>query len=62
MLPCTLGDPTIGTAPTVNRTDGGAPARDQVVDLGTPTRALADAQAALFVCDTTQPPPAHVAQ
>src|SRR5262245_55891424 len=62
MLPCNQGDSTIGTTPTVNRTDGGAPAREQQVDLGAPTRALADAQAAPFVCDTRQPPPAHASQ
>ena len=62
MLPCTQGDPTIGTTPTVNQTEGGAPAREQLVDLGASTRALADAQAAPFVCDPRQPPPAHAAQ
>jgi hypothetical protein len=33
MLPCNQGNPTIGTIPTVNRTDGGAPAREQLSTL-----------------------------
>jgi hypothetical protein len=61
LLPGASGDARIGTTPTVNRTAGGAPARAQLVDLGSPTPAFADAQAAPFVCDTSQPPPAYSA-
>ncbi|HEY6963264.1 MAG TPA: hypothetical protein VI408_15370 [Gaiellaceae bacterium] len=48
----TIGDrdATIGTAPTVNQTIGGAPAGSQAVDLGQPTRAWADTQLAPYVC------------
>ena len=52
--------PAIGTDTTVNRTFGGAPFGDQLVGLGTPTRADADAIAfaSPFSCDTTRPAPA----
>jgi len=61
VLPGASGDPRIGTMPTVNRTSGGAPARSQLIDLGAPTPAYADAQAAPFACDTAEPPPAFAA-
>jgi predicted alpha/beta-fold hydrolase len=47
-------DDGLGTAPTVNRTPLGAPASAQVVDLGAPTRAWADAQLAPYVCDPAE--------
>jgi dienelactone hydrolase len=52
--------PSVGTEPTVNRTPGGAPFGEQLVPLGTPSRADADeiAFAAPFICDTTRPAPA----
>jgi dienelactone hydrolase len=59
MLPGASGDVRIGTTPTVNRTTGGASAGSQLVNLGSPTPSFADAQAAPFVCDTSQPPPAY---
>jgi hypothetical protein len=62
LLPGASVDGTITTEPTVNQTAGGAPVGEQLVDLGTPagppTRAMADALAAPFVCDTTRPSPA----
>ena len=49
----------ITTAPTVNQTAGGAPAREQLVPLGRwPTRGQANALAGPYICDTTRPPPA----
>ena len=50
----------VGVQPTVNQTPGGAPFGDQLVPLGAPSRADADATAfaAPFVCDTTRPAPA----
>lgn len=42
---------------TVNRTPGGAPLRDQLVGLGSPTRAQADRQLAPYICDTSQGSP-----
>ena len=61
LLPGADRDASIGTTPTVNQTPGGAPAGQQLVDLGSPTPSYADAQAAPFVCDTSQPPPAYSA-
>ncbi|HEV8437480.1 MAG TPA: hypothetical protein VGT40_05250 [Methylomirabilota bacterium] len=61
LLPGADRDAWIGTTATVNRTAGGAPAQAQLVDLGSPTPAFADAQAAPYVCDTTEPPPAYSA-
>jgi predicted alpha/beta-fold hydrolase len=58
MLPGAEGDVTVTTAPTVNQTPGGAPLATQLVDLGTPTRAEADAYLAPYVCDTTRGAPA----
>jgi predicted alpha/beta-fold hydrolase len=58
MLPGAATDLSITTEPTVNQTVGGAPAGQQVVNLGAPTRAQADALAGPFVCDTTKGPPA----
>ena len=50
-------DATIGTAATVDQTPLGAPASSQLVDLGAPTRAWADAQLAPYVCDPAQGTP-----
>ena len=50
LLPRAQDDRTIGTTPTVNKTPGGVPAAAQLVDLGTPSRAEADALAAPSVC------------
>ncbi len=50
LVPRERNDHTIGTAATVNQTAGGAPASSQLVDLGSPTRAQADALAAPPVC------------
>ena len=47
-------DLTVGTDPTVNQTPLGAPASEQTVDLGAPSRAWADAQLAPYVCDPAQ--------
>jgi hypothetical protein len=59
-------DPTITTEPTVNQTAGGAPVGQQLVDLNTaegpPTRAMADALAAPFICDTTRTSPAFASK
>jgi dienelactone hydrolase len=51
---------TIGVEPTVDRTPGGRAFGDQLVSLGSPTRAEADetAFAAPYICDTTRPAPA----
>jgi hypothetical protein len=59
LLPGAGSDPTVTTAPTVNRTPGGAPFGSQLLDLGSPSRADADAiaRAAPYVCDTTRPSP-----
>jgi dienelactone hydrolase len=54
MLPAASTDPTIGTAPTVNQTPGGAPASAQTVPLGPTSTAWADAQLAPYVCDSSQ--------
>jgi predicted alpha/beta-fold hydrolase len=58
LLPTATADATIGTAPTVNQTPGGAPVRDQLVNLGYPTRAISDSYLAPFICDTSRPSPA----
>lgn len=54
------GTAATGVAPTVDRTPGGSSFGDQLVGLGTPTRADADAVAfaSPFSCDTTRPAPA----
>jgi predicted alpha/beta-fold hydrolase len=57
LLPGAANDAAIGTEPTVNQTPGGAPAGEQLVDLGAPTRADADALLAPYICDTSQPSP-----
>ena len=54
MLPGASTDPTVGTAPTVNQTPGGAPASAQTVPLGPTSTAWADAQLAPYVCDPAQ--------
>lgn len=46
MLPLASSDATIGTDASLNQTPLGAPASTQIVDLGTPSRAWADAQLA----------------
>ena len=61
LLPGAARDAAIGTTATVNQTVGGPPASAQLVDLGSPSRAYADAQAAPYVFDTSQPPPAYSA-
>jgi predicted alpha/beta-fold hydrolase len=58
LLPKATFDATIGTTPTVNQTPGGAPVRDQLVNLGYPTREIADSYLAPYICDTTRPSPA----
>ncbi len=58
MLPGANGDVTLTTVPTVNQTPDGTPLATQLVDLGTPTRAEADAYLAPYVCDTTRGAPA----
>jgi hypothetical protein len=50
LLPNASGDPTIRTAPTVNQSSGGTPAASQLVDLGSPTKADADALAHAPIC------------
>ena len=50
LLPGAARDATIGTDASVNQTPGGAPASAQTVDLGSPTRAWADAQLAGYPC------------
>jgi len=47
-------DDSIGTDATVDQTPLGAPASAQLVDLGAPSRAWADAQLAPYVCDSAQ--------
>lgn len=57
LLPGAAGARAVGAAPTVNRTAGGATLASQLVPLGSPTPASADAQLAPYVCDTSQGPP-----
>jgi hypothetical protein len=59
-LPDASASPAVGVAATVDQTPGGAPFGDQLVPLGSPDRADADAIAfaAPYVCDTTRPAPA----
>ncbi|MDX6437678.1 MAG: hypothetical protein QOF45_261 [Gaiellaceae bacterium] len=59
-LPDASANAAVGVEATVNRTPGGAPFGDQLVALGSPSRADADAIAfaAPYVCDTTRPSPA----
>jgi len=47
----------VTTAATVNQTPGGAPLSQQLVDLGSPTRAEADSYLAPFICDTSKGKP-----
>jgi dienelactone hydrolase len=54
LLPGASSDLTVGTAPTVNQTPGGAPASAQTVALGPTSKAWADAQLAPYVCDPSQ--------
>jgi hypothetical protein len=59
-LPDAAANAGVGVAATVNRTPFGARFGDQLVPLGSPTRADADAIAfaAPYICDTTRPAPA----
>jgi hypothetical protein len=57
MLPSAGKNDAVTTAPTVSRTPGGLDAGAQTVDLGSPSRAWADAQLAPYVCDTTRGTP-----
>jgi predicted alpha/beta-fold hydrolase len=50
LLRSAQADATIGTEPTVDQTPGGTPAGSQLVPLGSPTRAEADALAAAPIC------------
>lgn len=52
--------PAVSVEPTVNATPGGEPFGAQLVPLGTPSRADADAIAfaSPYICDTTRPAPA----
>jgi dienelactone hydrolase len=58
LLPRAAADPAIQTSPTVNQTPGGAPVRDQLVNLGYPTPSVADSYLAPYICDTARPSPA----
>ena len=53
LLPGAAVDPTVETGATVGQTPGGAPASSQLVDLGAPTRADADALLGPDPCDTS---------
>lgn len=50
LLPGAAGDLAIGTSPTVNQSPGGTPASTQLVDLGKPTKAEADAMLGPDLC------------
>jgi alpha-beta hydrolase superfamily lysophospholipase len=50
LLPKAAKDRSVGASPTVNQTAGGTPAFTQLVDLGSPTRAEADALAHPPIC------------
>lgn len=52
LLPHHPANPPVTATATVNRTPGGSPLADQLVDLGQPTRTWSDSQLAPFVCDT----------
>lgn len=54
LLPGAAGDRRLSTAATVNETAGGKPLSQQLVPLGKPTPAAADAQLAPYVCNTGQ--------
>ena len=58
LLPHAAADPASQTSPTVTQTPGGAPVRDQLVNLGYPTRSVADSYLAPYICDTARPSPA----
>jgi hypothetical protein len=57
LLPGAGADPTVETGATVDQTPGGALASTQLVDLGSPTRAEADALVGPDPCDTSLGPP-----
>jgi dienelactone hydrolase len=54
LLSAAASDPSVGTEASVNQTPLGAPASTQTVDLGSPSRAWADAQLAPYTCDPSQ--------
>ena len=57
LLPGADTDPTVETGATVGQTAGGTPAGSQLVDLGSPSRADADALLGPFPCDTSRGAP-----
>lgn len=57
LLPGVSRDAAITFSATVNQTPGGSPITTQLVTLGHPTRASADAQMAPYVCTTAQGEP-----
>ena len=57
LLPGAAADPTVETGATVGQTPGGAPASSQLVDLGSPTRANADALLGNDPCDSARGAP-----
>src|SRR5204863_8597261 len=57
MLPAAAKNDAVTTTATVNQTAGGIAAGAQQVNLGSATRAWADAQLAPYVCDTTRGAP-----
>ena len=57
LLPGAAADPTVETAATVGQTPGGSPAGSPLVDLGSPTRADADALLGPDPCDTAHGAP-----
>jgi dienelactone hydrolase len=58
LLPDAGANPLVTTQPTVNQTPGGASFGSQLVPLGSPSRADADALLAPYACDTSRPAPA----
>lgn len=58
LLPDAAGDAAITIGATVNQTPGGTALQSQLVDLGAPTRAQADAYLAPYICDTSRGSPA----
>lgn len=57
LLPGANSDVAVTATPTVDRTPGGSPLDGQLVSLGHPTRASADAQMAPYVCTTSRGDP-----
>jgi dienelactone hydrolase len=54
LLPGAVRNAAVTTSATVNQTPGGSPLADQLVTLGHPTKASADAQTAPYICTTAQ--------